>query len=281
MNKDTVFMDLNTNDISPVLVGTYVYNLHCEDWKFEKFEERYIENYEFEYILKSEGYMYLEGKTYPLKPGDLCFKRPGELTQGIKPYSCFMVAFKMTGEDYQGKQPYYNNPIINAIPPIYSTKNHLYFETIFKKILDEYISGSDSSIIKIKSYILNIIYTLYEEIKQNYLPSSPYYTIISKALKYIEEHFQNKILLDDLAKYVGLSPFHFHKIFTQTLETTPNNYITNIRINHAKQLLILTSDSITDIAIKCGFESSSYFCYCFKRKMNISPYNFRNLHKLV
>jgi AraC-like DNA-binding protein len=282
VHKETVYLNLDTNNISPVLIRTYVYNLYSEDWKFEKFEERYIENYEFEYIFKSEGNMYLEGTTYPLRPGDICFKKPGELTQGIKPYSCFMVSFKLTTDQHTTTfQPNYNNQIINAIPPIYSTKNRQYFEMIFKKILDEYLNGCESSMIKIKSYILDIIYNLYEEIKQNFLPSSPYYGVISKSVKYIEENYQNKILLDDIANHVGISPFYFHRIFKQTMQISPNDYLSNIRINNAKQLLIMTSESITDIALKCGFESSSYFCFIFKQKMNISPNSYRKSHKML
>lgn len=281
MKIEKIYIDLDTNDISPTLIRSYVYNLDCEDWIHEPFDERYIEHYEFEYIIKSDGSMIHEGKHYPLKPGDLCFKRPGEKTQGFKPYSCYTAIFKMTNKEYQTPyQPYYRNEILDRIPSVYQVKNYKYFEMLFKMILDEYIKETESSAIKIKSYLLDIIFTLYEEIKENYLPSSPYYGKISKAIEFIEKNYHNKILLEDIADYVDSSPFYFHTIFKQTMGITPNEYLMKYRINYAKQLLLLTNDSITDIAIKSGFGSSSYFCYCFRKYMHTSPHNYRKLHKI-
>ena len=149
---------------------------------------------------------------------------------------------------------------------VFFNKNYKYFERLFRRILDEYLNGNIASLIKIKSAILNIIYTLYEEVTENYLPSSPYYGIISKAIKYFESNYHSKILLEDVAAYLEMSPFYFHKIFKQTMQITPNEYLTNLRINRAKELLIMTKESIIDIALKCGFESSSYFVICLKRK---------------
>ncbi len=278
MDKNTLSTKLETINITPLLVITYVFNLDCSNWKFEKFEKRTIEYYEFEYILQSEGYMFLEGKKYPLKPGDICFKRPGEITQGIMPYSCFMVSFKLSA--HQVPYQNYQNEILDKLPPIYSTKNKQYYELIFKQILDEYLKGNPVSSIKIKSSILDLIYSLYEEVQQNYLPSSPYYSVINKAIKYIENNYQNKILLDDISSYINMSSFHFHKIFKQTMQISPNEYLMNHRVRVSKELLMKTNESITDIAFKCGFESSSYFCFVFKQKMNVSPNKYRKLHSI-
>jgi len=48
MKVDKIYLDLSTTDISPILIRSYVYNLDGEDWTHEPFDERYIENYEFE-----------------------------------------------------------------------------------------------------------------------------------------------------------------------------------------------------------------------------------------
>jgi len=279
MISNKVYNDLETNYISPSLEKTYVFNLDCSDWKIVTFDERRVKYYEFEFILKSEGSMIHEGIKYPLKPGDLCFKKPGEITQGVMPYSCFMVSFKMNENQNPFQQ--FENEIIKQLPAVHSTKNSQYFEFIFKKILNEYLSETVISTLKIRSYILDLIFSLYEEVQQNYLPSSPYYSVIMKAFKYIDEHYQQKISLDDIASYVGMSSFYFQRIFKQTMQQSPNVYLINYRINLSKQLLIMTTESITDIAFKCGFESTSYFCYNFKQKFNISPNNYRKSHKIL
>ena len=280
MKKNRIVKDLKTIDIEPVLVRTYAYNLNKRDWGKGKFPSRLVESYEFEFIIESEGFMNLEGKKYPLKPGDLCLRKPSETTMGEPPYSCYMISFALTKETSKDKmQPYYRNEIIDVLPPVLSTKNPKYYELIFQKILEQYIKNEPSSILLIRSLILEMIYAAYQEIRLDFLPSSAYVRIIKHAILYMETHYTDKLTLEKIAHEINLSPSHFQRIFKQTMNISPNDYLQKIRLTKAKELLLITHDTITDIAYRCGFESNAYFSYVFKKQMYLSPSLYRKAHQ--
>jgi AraC-like DNA-binding protein len=224
--------------------------------------------------------MNLEGKRYPLKHGDLCLRRPSETTMGEPPYSCYMISFALTSDTIKDRmQPYYMNEILDVLPPVLSTKNPKYYELIFQKILEQYIKNEASSVILIRSLILEMIYAAYQEVRLDYLPSSAYVRIIKKAILFMENHYTERLTLEKIADEVSLSPSHFQRIFKKTMNISPNEYLNNYRLMKAKELLLITNDSITDISFLCGFESNAYFSYVFKTHMFMSPSMYRKSHQ--
>jgi len=271
---------IKTEDINPVLIRTYAYNLNRQDWRKGKFPSRVVETYEFEFIIESEGYMNLEDIRYPLKPGSLCLRRPGEVTMGEPPYSCYMISFALNKETVDDViQPYYLNDILNALPAVLNTKNSKFYELIFQKILDQYIKNDNASGLIIKSLILEIIYAAYQEVKLDYLPSSAYIIVIKKAINYIEQHYTDKIQLEDIADAANLSVSHFQRIFKKTMNISPTDYLKQYRLTKAKELLLTTTQSITDISFNCGFESNAYFSYIFKKEVFTTPSIYRKSHQ--
>lgn len=280
MKITPIIKTIETKDIKPNLIRTYAYNLNKNDWTKGKFPLRMVETYEFEFIMASEGYMNLEGVRYPLKPGDLCLRKPYEMTMGEPPYSCYMISIALRDEDLKHKtHPSYRNDIIDALPPVLSVKNPKYYELIFQKILDQYIRNEPSSILLISSLILEIIYAAYQEARQFYLPSSAYSRVIKKAIGLIESRSTEKLSLDVISEFVGMSASHFQKVFKETMSMSPNDYLINHRLTKAKELLLITEDSITDIAYRTGFDSNAYFSYVFKQKMRVSPSMYRKMHQ--
>lgn len=274
--KDYGTKRIKTKDIDPHLIKTYAYNLDQQSWKTGKFPKRVINSYEYEFIVHSNGYMNLQGVRYKLKSGDLCLRKPGEITMGEPPYSCYMISFSLTNDE---KLFHYINEIVSVLPPVLATKNSKYYEMIFQKILEQYIKNDPSSPLLIRSLILELLYSSYQEVKRYYLPSSAYENIIRKAIVFIESNYTRKLLLAEIARSVNLSPTHFQKIFTQTMNLSPNNYLINYRLTKAKEYLLLSNDSITDIAYAIGFESNAYFSYIFNKVIKVSPTTYRKSHQ--
>lgn len=94
-------------------------------------------------------------------------------------------------------------------------------------------------------------------------------------MDFMAQNFQNHILLQDIASYVNLSPTYFHKLFKSAISMTPQQYLAELRLNHAKMLLLTKDYSVEEIAERCGFSSISYFDYHFKKTYGISPVGFR------
>jgi AraC-like DNA-binding protein len=270
---------LPIQEMAPQLIRTYAHNLDKKDWHRGKYPKRLVETYEFEFILESDGYMNLEDQRYALKPGDLCLRRPGEITMGEPPYTCYMISFAMRPRDLDQKiQPLYQNDVLDRLGPVTPIKNIKYYELLFAKILELYIKNDDAFELMTRALILEIIYAAYQDVKRNYLPSSAYNRPIQAAIKFIETYYHEKLSLSQIASYAGLSPAHFQKIFTETMNVSPTVYLQNHRMSKAKELLLISNLSITDIVYQSGFESNAYFSYVFKKNMHMSPTDYRKLH---
>lgn len=279
-------VDLPLSSFSPTLISSYLFSPDMTQPKGKKLEYRLVENYEFEFILESHGAMMLNDKEYPLAPNDIVFRRPGQTTQGILPYKCYAIIFKIDHENQKNFNPegqkiltYYTNPLLDSIPLIFNTPYSEKYVPLFNLIMKEHINPSVTSDIVFKINILQILNLLSYEITNSIELGSVnilgQHTYVRKALEYVKNNWNQEISLDALANNSGLSKNHFLKIFTKALKLTPNDYITKIRLEKAKQMLAMSSDPINVIAMNCGYDNIPYFSYLFKRKIGLSPVEFR------
>lgn len=95
----------------------------------------------------------------------------------------------------------------------------------------------------------------------------------------IEEKYMDKITLKELASHVNLSAPHFCRTFKQITGKTTVDFINGIRLDKAIYYLNKTDLNMTEIAMRCGFDSINYFSRLFKKNYNISPTQYRHEHK--
>ena len=97
----------------------------------------------------------------------------------------------------------------------------------------------------------------------------------SEVLRYIEDHYSEQIRLSDLAELAGITEQHLCRLFKTNLEMRPMEFITRVRIMHAKELLMFSEKPISEISAESGFQDSSYFSVVFKKYEGMSPAEFR------
>ncbi|MFI3686041.1 helix-turn-helix transcriptional regulator [Vagococcus fluvialis] len=102
---------------------------------------------------------------------------------------------------------------------------------------------------------------------------------IQKSLTYIEDNLYEDISLEKIAEHVGLSKFHFQRVFKKVLNSGVYKYIQKRRISNASLLLLNSELKIIDIAIISGFSSQEAFSRTFKLYYHLSPYQFRQQFK--
>lgn len=95
------------------------------------------------------------------------------------------------------------------------------------------------------------------------------------AKKYIREYSDMEITLTEISEHVGMNPSYFSDYFKKNTGITFKQYLTEIRINHAKQLLLRSDMSLDDIAETVGFSDKKYFSRVFKKKMGCTPGEYR------
>jgi AraC-like DNA-binding protein len=99
---------------------------------------------------------------------------------------------------------------------------------------------------------------------------------IHAAIEVLERCGHEELHLGDVAESVGLSAFHFLRLFKQQTGISPYQYLVRLRIRRAMQLLRGSSRPVTDIAFLVGFGDLSNFNHMFKREVGCSPRRFRN-----
>ncbi len=100
---------------------------------------------------------------------------------------------------------------------------------------------------------------------------------IIQAASYISANYMNPLTTAEVARAVGFSPNYLSRRFRSAAGIGLHEYIVFVRLHHAAQELLSTADSITDIALRCGFSDSNYFKDSFKKKYGVTPRNYRKI----
>jgi Response regulator containing CheY-like receiver domain and AraC-type DNA-binding domain len=97
---------------------------------------------------------------------------------------------------------------------------------------------------------------------------------INDAIYYMERHYHEEISLDDLSQYIGLSSQHLSKLFKDETGINYVEYLTNMRIDMAKNLLSEGTQTVKEICYSVGYNDPNYFSRIFKRIVGISPSDY-------
>ena len=97
------------------------------------------------------------------------------------------------------------------------------------------------------------------------------------ALKFMQQEFHRGPTLVEIAKQVDLSPFHFHRRFTELLGLTPKQFLLECQINDAKTQLLSREKELAAIARDCGFAHQSHFTSRFKQATGLTPTRWRRM----
>lgn len=96
-------------------------------------------------------------------------------------------------------------------------------------------------------------------------------------LVHIEEHLDDPLTLDDLARIAGFSPHHFHRVFRQVTGEAPKQYVRRLRLEHAVARLKVSPDNVLQIALEAGFATHETFTRAFAARFDLTPSEFRGV----
>lgn len=167
----------------------------------------------------------------------------------------------------------FKNNILNDTAVLESLKN----------IFLEYENKEIGYELAIKSLIYRLLVILLRNYIEKILTQEEYESKVhslkklDKIINYIENNYREEIGLENLSKIAGLSSFHLCHLFKKATGKTLTEYINQIRISRAEELLKNTNMNITEIAIASGFNDINYFSRLFKKLKKSSPSQFRKL----
>ena len=124
---------------------------------------------------------------------------------------------------------------------------------------------------KCKAELYNILCLMQQELFSDYFPNTKL-EIIKPAVDYIHKNYTKEIIsIENLSEMCGITPEYFRKIFKSFFSLSPVNYINNLKISRAKELLRTNEYSVTDVALLSGYTDTSIFSRSFKKATGISP----------
>lgn len=98
---------------------------------------------------------------------------------------------------------------------------------------------------------------------------------LGKAKEYIDQHYHHPLTLEEVAEYVGISPYYFSKLFKDRFGRTFIDYVTDVRITRAKKEMADPNKSLKEICFLVGYNDPNYFSRVFKKHTGISPTEYR------
>lgn len=100
---------------------------------------------------------------------------------------------------------------------------------------------------------------------------------VKQAIAYINANYNKEMTITSIAERFGMSSNYFSAVFKREMNQSAVNYITDLRVQKARELLLNTKESVADIAAQVGYEDSQYFFRVFKKTTGVTPLQFRRV----
>nr|PZN57444.1 MAG: hypothetical protein DIU61_02145 [Bacteroidota bacterium] len=200
-----------------------------------------------------------------------------------QPDICTVIDF--TAQFYEGLKEVYgkenswffNNANIKCVLVQTSPTIEYYHQSIVNTLLQHKVDSLlvDETVIKLVDAIMRhmgnagVPQPVSKSVRKYHLNT------VEKATQYILNHFQEDIGLQELADHCCVSVFHFSRIFKAVMQQSPYQYLTAIRMTHARTLLETTPLQVKQIAGQSGFKSLEQFSTTYHRFFEITPSQYR------
>jgi AraC-like DNA-binding protein len=246
---------------------------------------------EITYVLSGQGRYFIEGITYDVEAGDIIMCNPGVKHKNIiVNYNEPTVEFFTGFTDFE----FYNMPP-NSI--LFKDGSHILrinsqIKQEITKHCYEMLAENDGAQVgkyfMMKAHLMQILLIIVREIIApdgkkmkgcNFESYSRKYAV-KRIISYLSENYENKISLDQIAQNMYLSPVYISKIFKEETGDSPINYLINIRLEKAREILVNGErNSVKNIANLVGYEDVYHFSKLFKKHFGISPLYYKKTNE--
>lgn len=265
------------NSIFPILTEQvyslpfYVHSLGIQPEQNEVIREAGVIKNQIAYCLKGQGYIDVKGEKRIINEGDIFFLKKG-IAHGYGP-SCneFVVKWILFDGELSGS-------VLSSLGyeafMLWKLHNIGELEELFQEIYELLFKQKDQFQYITSTKLYELIIYLKQDREQ---PKRQENHIISEPMvRFIEDYYYEDLSLERISETISRSVYHACKIFKRDTHTTMLKYLEDIRMKHAKRLLLLDDFShVEQVAREVGYNSSNYFCRVFKKNEGLSPVQFR------
>lgn len=261
---------------------TVVYDdeLRIEAYRFEgivqPFPNHFHEYYVIGFIEDGQRVLSCRNHEYTIAKGDIVLFNPGDnhacvqSDDGTLDYRGFNITKEVMldlAEEVTGKRelPGFSKPVI------FDEEVTCYLHPLHELVMKgSYEFGKEENLLLLISLLIQRYGLPFESCIPEYREE------IEKACDFMEQHFADRIYLDQICRYAGLSKSTLLRAFTKSKGVTPYSYLENIRIGKAKKLLEQGVPPI-EAAMQTGFSDQSHFTNYFNRFIGLAPGLYRDI----
>lgn len=248
---------------------------------------------DLEFIVIKKGRMTynVNGELIDLPEGSGIMVNSRQLHYGFSPYhtECEFICILLSLELLSGNEWFYQNyiePVTeNPLYPYLYLEGEGWKDSVLKKLDKMYTSftaGSKGEVpyFTLTGEFLSIMKILYENLdvkNQGMTKSSNELAALKNMLTYIDEHFAQRITLENIALSGACCKSRCSLLFKKYLRETPMTYTARLRLRKSLSPLLASDKSITEIAYEYGFCGPSYYCETFQKYYGTSPLKYRKM----
>lgn len=266
--------------------GRDIYIDHEENDKPYVMKHSHIHDYyEIYYLMAGTRRYFINHTLYNMEPGDVILVNKGDLhlTTMISSehyYERYLMTFNDNFVE-RVSQNIDRELFMNAfeVKKVHVPVSKRYaFEALIHKLSTECERNDEYADFLAYSHMAELIIFLDRCSSHSVVPFddiSVHEERIQQVCKYIINYYNQQITLADISKMAYMSPTYFSKKFKKVTGFGFNEYLNNVRIKMATNMLVETQYSVTEIARFCGYKDSNYFGDVFKKIMGVSPSKYR------
>ncbi len=236
-------------------------------------EGRVVHDYQVHFVKDGHGILETESGSYRISPGTVVFICSGESYR-------FKLYKNSWSENYFGFKctmpgSILAKGILKEGNPVFTIENSSEFERIYQSIFDLVLNEKPGFQIIASGIIINMLGNIVSSKIQEKFTGKPIHKVIQDTQLMLRNNYKESINIENIAVENNIGYSYFRKMFKKYTGISPKQYLLQLKIKHAKELLLNTDMSVGEISNNLGFYSIFYFSRIFKAKTGLNPSDLR------
>lgn len=244
-------------------VGYLVLRKCTPAWKVVKAQTDFVD---LTYVIEGKAEYIIDGVYYHPGAGDLVCIPKGSMREAFPIpdalMKCFSINFQIV--DLAG------NDISLPFPPVFPVGIRPDIIALYEDLNNEWLCRAPAYRVKVRGMIMLILHRYLELILFKKDPEN-LDGRIKRVTRYLVDHYDEPLRLNEFAHQYNVTPAHFGCVFKKTMGMSFHQYLLDIRLNNAENMLRTGDHSVGEVASLCGFQDIAYFSKEFKKSRGISP----------
>lgn len=265
------------NSVWPVHLELHIHHCgseHCQPG--HSFGPVIRNHFLIHYVDSGKGIFSADGKTYSLSRGQGFVIFPGKLISYISDANDPWI-YSWIGFSGEGSLALLSGVGVTEDSPVFDSSN-LRLSQEYMDRLQTGVNLPGNREYAMLGCLLLFLSTIDVQIDHDSGNMLNDYT--TKATDYIAQNFAYDISVDDVARHVNVSRSHLFRIFKEQFGLSIQQYLMNVRISTAAEMLSTTDYSIHEICYSCGFKDCGYFAKAFQKQKELSPTQYRSQYRI-